>query len=216
MPGSIKADLKMIGFKGFAEAMTSAKFHANLKKRVSAATTKNALLMVKKVREVMKVSVPPKNAALTSAIKKSKKTLVDKGDLFQAITYEQTSWEQAFIGVLKTNANYNIAKGLHDGMVIPVTAKMRTMFFYLWLASLEAKGEYEGEPIKLTGRAAELFARYKDWRPLKATTKAIRIPGRPWFKIAMNDKDTQRIVQANWKTAVRQALDDQKKGAKKK
>lgn len=213
----IKAGLKLMGFRGFAAAISDKTFQKHLKKRVGRATKQNALLTVREIRQTMKKEVSPRNAALTVAIKRSKKTLTDKGDLFGAVTHEQKSWDKAFVGVKQNDSEYQLAKGLHNGMIIPVTQKMRTMFFYLWLASQEARGEHEGKPVNLTGRAAILFERFKDWHPLRANTRVIRIPGRPFIKITMRNPALKKRLEANWREAARLAYEDaRQEGLKKK
>jgi hypothetical protein len=140
---------------------------------------------------------------------------VDKGDLWQAITSKQRRWDRVFVGLLQTDALFNIGRALHEGATIPVTKKMRAMFFYLWLASQQAQGHRTGRPVRLTGRAAELFDRFKDWKPLRDTTTAIKIPPRPFIAEALND-DAKQKMKLNWANAVQAAIREHIANAKKK
>jgi hypothetical protein len=79
---------------------------------------------------------------------------------------------------------------------------MRAMFFYLWLASMSAQGLRTGKAPTLTGRAAQLFERFQDWRPLKASTRAIHIPKRPFITTVVENPDIQSSIIALWRDAV--------------
>lgn len=194
--------------KGWAvmlKALTSERFRRILRKHVALATHSNGLIAAKAIRKEIKNNVPPKNVALTSAIKGSTKALVDKGQLFQSITVDRHSWDQSFVGVKYMNGAYNVAEALHNGAVIPVSQKMRAMFFYLWLASMHANGMRSGRPPVLTGRAAQLFERYKDWKPLKDSTRVIKIPPRPFIKMAFQRTELRALIQQRWQDAVDRA-----------
>lgn len=195
----VAVKFKLRGFKKMEVMLRGSKFRAAFRPVVQKATGKNALLSQAAIRKSIKSNVPPRNADLTAAIKGSTGTLRDHGDLFGSVTHKVLSPTTAFAGILRTDDMYNIGLTLHEGATISVTPRMRAMFFVLWLAS---KGQVDG----LDGRAAELFERHKDWKPLKKSTDAIRIPARPFVTRAFeNDKLKKRIV-TNWKNAVEEAL----------
>jgi len=201
-----KISLKLTGFAELKGALKGAKFKKALEKHVGRATGRSSKMLEREVRQAIKKGGFSRNAALTTAIKHSSKPLVDKGDLWQAVKAEQPSWDLARIGVNYKHGAYDIAKLLHDGGDIPVTAKMRTMFFYLWLASLAKKGLHSGPPPILRGRAIELFARYQDWKPLKGSTRAIHIPPRGFLiEVAGKREIRQRVIDA-WQKAVEAAF----------
>ncbi|MFH1730005.1 MAG: hypothetical protein ABIA04_16455 [Pseudomonadota bacterium] len=162
-------------------------FKENLRKEVGLATKQNAIYTIKKVKQVIRKSVPPDNAPLTVLIKKSSKPLVDKGDLTRSITRKIISPYLAFIGVLRQVKNkkgkplINIAKTLHDGRTIKVTKKMRAYFYYL-------AGEVPGV------------------KPLSANTKYITIPPRRFFDISFKDGELIRQSKKRWNNAVNKAL----------
>lgn len=207
---TIKAKLELVGFKKFGRIMEPSRFNNALRKHVSLATRRGALLVRKEIRRSIKKGVAPKNAPLTRAIKGSSKPLVDKGDLWQAISIEQPDFGTAFIGVKRTDENYDVARALHEGVSIKVTPKMRGLFHILWLASVARR---EGKPIPpLTGRAAQLFARFQDWKPLKQDTQVIRIPARPFIADTFGRQDVKDGVIQQWNKAIASAFAEIRRG----
>jgi hypothetical protein len=193
---------KLKGFQGFSAALDPRRFKRILEKHVGRATQKIALIAEKQMRATMKKTVAPENAPLTVFIKGSSKPLVDRGDLWQAITSDVKRWDLAFVGILQTDEAYDIAKTIHQGAVIEVTDKMRWMFLALARAS-----EGSLDPSKLRGRAAELWARRPGgWKPLKPDTKAIVIPPRPWMNAAMKEGDIETKAKELWQAAVEAAI----------
>jgi len=201
-----KITVTMSGFKGLSMMFSSKAFKARSAKLMRRATGRNALLAQGAIRRAIKSNINPKNAALTSAIKGSTKTLVDHGELFQAVAIKMISDTEAFAGILRTDGAFNLGVALHEGATISVTPRMRAMFFLLWLAST-------GAITGLDGRAGELFARYQDWKPLKKTTTVITIPARRFVEKAFSSKGLKKKMVTNWKRAVETSL---KQAAKSK
>ena len=191
-----RTSFKLTGLKALEVALDPARFDAASKKALRRATQLNGKVGERSMRQCIRAGVSPSNAALTQALKGGDKPLVDSGELFQAIASEVVSDSEVFIGVLRTNGAYNVAEIVHEGATIGVTAKMRGMFFYLWKASIG-----EMDPTKLTGRAAELFERFQDWKPLLPSTTAIVIPARR-FSEAILASDVRDEVKRNWETAL--------------
>jgi len=163
------------------------------------ATGINALLAVRGIRQaITKGDVKP-NAELSVAIKGAgKRPLVDTGDMRQAITHKLIDDFTAFVGVLKMDKLYNIAMTVHERVVITVTKKMRAMFYYLWL-------KQHRPDLNLTGRAAELWERFKGpWRRLEKP--AIINPKRPFIEIAFDDPALHKQAQRNWEVAIAKTL----------
>lgn len=183
--------------KGLEIALDPAAMRAELRTQVRRATELNGKIAAAAARKVLQGGVTPKNAALTQAIKGSDKPLVDSAELFGAISSEVVNDYEVFVGVARNAAGYNIALITHDGVTIQVTDKMRGMFYYLWQASIGAM-----DPSKLTGRAAELFERYQDWKPLKDSTTAIVIPPRRWTEQVFNDPELKARIERNWNDAI--------------
>lgn len=186
-------------WKQLRRALDPRVFERTSRHHIRRATGINALLAVKTIRDVIgKGDVKP-NAELSVAIKGAgKRPLVDSGDMRQAVTHKMIDDFTAFVGVLKTSGMYNIAYTVHERVVIPVTKKMRAMFYYLWLKGHRPE-------IKLTGRAAELWERFKGpWR--KLDKPAIINPKRPFFEIAFDDPSLHKHVQRNWEQAVMKTL----------
>lgn len=205
MSTSIKFDK---GWKKLHKALDPKTFGPVLERQVKKANAFNGKVMQAAIRRVIKSNVPPANRALTVAIKKSSKSLVDKGDLWGSVSSHQLSWDKVFVGIHRTHSAYNIGRFLHDGGSIPVTDRMRNMFTLLWYAS---NGSLD--PSKLEGRAAELWERMPGgWLPLKPSTAAIVIPSRPFIKQAFADDAARKRVEANWTKAVQAAIKQSTKG----
>lgn len=148
------------------------------------------------------------NAELTKEIKGASVPLVggkaDTGgiNLFQAISSTMLDDYTVFAGVKFVSEKYDMAATLHDGAVIPVTDKMRTMFRMLFWAS-----EGSIDSGELTGRAAELWRLKKSgWYPLADTTNVIVIPGRPFITRTFESGEIKREARRNWEMAVQHAL----------
>jgi hypothetical protein len=211
MAGS-KIGLKLgPGWKKFKKAIDPKELDKAMKRRMVQANKRIGKMAEAKMRKVISKGGFAPNAALTIAIKKSTLPLVDKGHtLFQAITSVAVDDHRVFVGVLKTDDVYNIAFALHEGANIQVTRKMRAMFYYLWQAS-----EGKIAPSALTGSAAELWERNKTWMPLKASTRVIVIPSRPFIKKTFEDGVLKRKAQDVWAQAVKNAIKDRSKAVGK-
>jgi len=181
-------------------------FSRRLQRNVRRATALNALAAAKKMREVIQSGKLKANAPLTMAVKGSTKPLVAGGDLFQSITVQKINEDEHFVGVLRTEGDFNLVAILHEGATIPVTPAMRWMFLMLAKAS-----DGTMDPSKLEGRASELFAQFQGWKPLGASTTAIVIPERPFVRITFESPDLIALCKANWAAACQAALNPKKK-----
>jgi hypothetical protein len=191
------------GWDRFRGAIEPRRFEAVVKRNMERATELNAHLAQAAVRRAIRNGTYAPNASLTIAIKGSSKPLVDHGSgLFQAVTTQKVDATSIFVGVLRSDEQYNIALAIHDGATIGVTPAMRGLFFVLWQASEGAIA-----PSELSGRAAELWERMPgDWRPLKPSTSAIIIPARPFLVEAFADGNLRRQAQRNWERALQRAM----------
>lgn len=174
--------------------------------RVSKAVFRRAMalaggIMEGEVRRVIRRGDFQKNAKLTMALKGSVKPLVHSNALFSAITSEVIDDYTVFVGVKRTSDQYDVAVVVHGKpgkrrKAIPVTPKMRAMFWYLWLKS-------EGDPdVELWGRAAELWAIHQGpWYPISMATRSIIIPSRPFIERAFMSRSARKQVRAIWTQA---------------
>lgn len=193
----------------YGRKLSPARFNRALNKTVPKALDLAGFEMRKVMRHSMSSGKFKRNAALTITIKGSTKPLIDFGDMFAAVTHvvNRATGREVFIGVLHTAKSRdgksltNIGYHLHEGVRIPVTAKMRRMFFYLALAS-----EGTVSPSDLTGRAAVLFKRNQNWLPLKDTTTHIVIPGRPWIRRSFDQKSFHVKFRIELQNAVKRAI----------
>lgn len=195
---------KKAEWERFNRALDPQRFRRLSRKHLRKATERNGLEAVATIRRtIRKGGSFAANAMLTKEIKGSSKPLVDSGSgLFQAVTSKIDTDTSVFVGVLQTDGFYNIAKAIHDGVVIPVTPKMRQMFKALWWASI---GNLD--PSELDGRAAELWKRKPGgWFPLKDSTVAIVLPPRPFVELAFADPALKKKARANWERAMNSAI----------
>lgn len=198
------------GAKKLQMAWDPKKMDAALKRHLRKASGVNGKLMEAEARQVIRTGRGlAKNAALTAALKGENKPLVGfTSEMFRAITSKVVGPDTVFVGVLRTDGAYNIAKIVHDGQNIPVTESMRWMFFYLWKAS-----DGSIPPSKLTGRAAELWNQMPGgWKPLADSTTFIVIPSRPFLDIAFQSAKFKTRANDNWQMAVRAAIKERAKG----
>jgi hypothetical protein len=192
------------------EKMLGKKSEAIIKKHIKRATLFNGKIVEKHIRETIKDNKFAPNAALTEAIKKDNKPLVGVetgAQLFKAITSQALTVDSAFkgivfIGVLRTNNFYNVAKTIHNGKTIPVTEKMRGLFLALSLAS---QGKIDRS--QLSERGQDLFDYMQQgWKPLKRNTTRIVIPPREFVDNAFRDKSIYKVAKKNWKQALQEAF----------
>lgn len=181
-----------------AKGMMTKKVSAEIAK----ATGQNALMAQRLIRKSIQNGSYDKNADLTEAIKGSTKPLTGMRaiDLYNSIAIHRPRPSAAFVGILKRDENYNIAKTLHDGVEIEVTDKMRALFYVLWMVSIGRMS-----PSKLEGRAAELYEKYKDWKPLKDDTSHIVIPARPFITKPLG-AGYKKQAQKRWIQAMKDGL----------
>lgn len=196
------ATIKFHGFKKIEHALDDKRFSTVLRAHIRKANVKIGLHARKTVRDVVKSSILTKNRPLTIAIKGSEKSMVDRGDFWQSLTYKVISDLQVFVGVLQQSAEYNIAKVLHDGVVIPVTPQMRGLFWALWQVSIGAMPK-----SNLSERGQELIEQMPEgWKPLKDSTTAIIIPSRPFIRIAFENKSLEAYARQMWSSATAAAF----------
>lgn len=201
MPSSVISFQMDKGWKRMARAVDSKRFSAQVRKHVALETRRNAQRAVKAIRKNIKSGDFEKNAPLTIHIKGSSKPLIDNGDLWKALAIDVSAWNQAFVGILKSDRMYDIAAFLHEGGTVRVTDRMRAMFRMLWFVS------QGGDPGILTGRARELWERQPGgWYPLKESTTAIRVPGRPFITKVFSDAAFKNEMEAAWERAIERAF----------
>lgn len=185
-------ELQLEGFDELRSRLDPKTFNRRLKKNIRRATLKNGLVAEGAIKTAMASGAFQKNSPLTISIKGSARPLVDNGDLMKAVSHKLVAFDHIVIGVLKSQKKQNpntgkaddllqIAALLHNGVTVSVTPRMRRFFFRM--ADLQP------------GR----------WKPLKATTKVIVIPPRPFLLAALEAVMIQRY-EKNWSDAVDRAL----------
>lgn len=190
--------LKTEGFEELAKLLDPASFQARLISKVGKATARVGLDAEREIKEDIAGGNFAKNSPITVAMKGSSRPLVDKGDLLKAINSRVLKWDQAVVGVLRSKQKrdsggrfkkgggdniLNIAAVLHEGATITVTDRMRR---YIAALSRETNGQT---------------------KPLRASTRVIVIPRRPFLESSIKDSQLLRYKDM-WEKAVDEALGD--------
>lgn len=185
--------LETKGFKKMLDALDPRKFRNRLQRQVLKATLKNGLLAERAiVQGINRGRVLKANAPLTQLIKGSDRPLVNTGQLLQSINHRILSPGIVVIGVLrkalhrdsqtgKVEDITNVAAAVHEGFTVTVTQKMRNFFAAM-------SREFPGE-----------------WFPLKASTKLIVVPARPFLWLAVKPSMI-RLYKRNWENAIDEAF----------
>lgn len=155
-------------------------------------------------KEILKASIDAggfaENKPLTVFIKGSNKPLESSGKVLTgAITTRTLGKNEIFVGIPKEDKFYKQAVAVHEGAVIPVSPKMRQMFFMLWMVSI---GERDAD--ELSGRAKELWEQRPEegWLPLSPGTQAIKIQPRPFMMKAFFSSTAKRVALEKFTKAV--------------
>jgi hypothetical protein len=184
--------LKLEGFKEAIARIGPRVFRRRLKKNLRVASKRVGLMAEREIKEGINSGRLKANAPLTEAIKGSSRPLVNTGQLVRSVTSKVGSFDEVFVGVLRSRAIRDpntgkvrdvkeIAAILHQGAVIRVTEQMRRFFFAM----------------------ADQFP--ERWKPLSSSTKVIVIPPRPFLKFATTPKAIRRYKQ-EWEQAVEKTL----------
>lgn len=209
MTSDVTFTFELKGLRKFGAIMKPELYRRLSRQHIGRATAQNAVFAAAAMRKVIQSGENlDANAPLTEALKGANKPLVGlTATLWQAITHKKINTYEAFAGLLRTEEAFNIGVIVHDGVAIPVTDKMRGMFFYLWLAS---EGQISSDSLE--GRAAELFQlKSTGWAPLKDDTEQIVIPERPFVDIAMRSERLRSRMEQNWQRALGFVFRDMKR-----
>ena len=181
-----------------------------IKRHMLRATLLNGKILERKIREAIQAGNFLPNAPLTEAIKRDNKPLVGVetgAQLFKAITSKSVTGDTpfksaVFVGILRTNQFYNVARTIHDGKTIRVTERMRGLFLALSLAS---QGKIDRGQLSQRGR--DLFDYMnKGWKPLRKSTTRIVIPPREFISGAFKDGSAKKLARRNWQQALQAAF----------
>lgn len=205
--------LELTGFWNRVDAMLDpGKWERALTLEIDRATRINCMYLAREVRQRIRGRKYRENATLTAILKGSSNPtpLVDRGDLFKAITWKRIGRGTYLTGILRTartardEETAQLAINLHEGKSIAVTERMRTMFWHL---SMYSKGEMS--MADLTGRARELAGRLKKGavvHELGPNVRYIVIPPRPFLVEPFTDPAVRRKIIENWRQGVERAL----------
>lgn len=196
------------GWKKFQMAVDPETFKKALNANLARSTQLNAMMYAAEIRRRIIARRYAPNSAFTILLKKSSKPLVNDGDLLGAITHRMIDEKTALVGVLRSSGKVNLAELLHEGGTIHVTEAMRRLFGLLAAAGADPK-----VAAALEGRAAEmakaLGSRLKRFKPLKASTKALVIPPRPFLREVFEDPGMHKKAKKNWEKGLAGAVKQQ-------
>jgi hypothetical protein len=183
------------GWKKYKNAILPTNFKSVINNNLNNIKVENAEVIKNAIKKTITTENFEKNAPLTVKIKSSRQPLVDTGrKLNNSIKYIEIKNNEMFIGVPKTDENFNLALTLHEGATIRVTDKMRAMFNALWAVS---SGMVDASILK--GRAKALWERSpRNWYPLKDQTTNILIPSRPFIFYTFSNISLKNKIKENW------------------
>jgi len=182
-----------------------------LEREIRKSTIKNALFLVRKVKESIRQKKFTKNSPLTIALKRGNTPLIDQRNLLKAISKEIKSSFEAEVGIVK-NIKTTGGKGsgsppfdmkkvvllLHEGYTITVTQEMRAAI----AAALREKG---GRQAASARKAANVNT--------GSGRDTFRVPPRKFLTRTFKNKAVQEVIKRNWRLAVEEAFRKTKIGA---
>jgi hypothetical protein len=148
------------GWEEYAAAIDPEKFTAEMRVAMRRTTELNSLFMIKTIKRFMKRrgSYSP-NAELTLNLKRSSKPLIGiDATLFNSVAYKVIDDFTSFVGIKRGARNregkelVDLGAGIHEGMRIPVTERMRNLFR---LVSRAQRGQVGHEHRTKKGRKAK-------------------------------------------------------------
>lgn len=223
--------VRIVGeWKAIENALSPEEFEARINHFLPLAHERMGRRFVRDARRLIRSGAYAPNSPLTVLLKGSSKPLVDKGDLFQSITFENTRWPgrrfviSTALGVIKRKAGpraVNIAQVLHDGATIDTRRNpaIRRAVFAKARDALAKAGRSKsasararraaaralGVRAPLTRRQrAAMFARMGG--RARAGSGVWVIPGRPFITRPFSDAAFQIFVRDTWEKAIRRAV----------
>lgn len=220
--------IKLTGAWGaFAKAMDPQVFRPRLERQLMTANERIGRQFQARARRLIRSGAYAPNSPLTVILKGSSKPLVDKGDLFQAITFDLPSPYMVRVGVFRAKAGdqlVNLGAILHEGATIDVqkhpgvrakvwslvrsaignSSKLRGASRAAVVGAATSIGMSKGGKAKpkLKGQALKRFfaSQPKTGGPAK---KVWVIPGRPFIAQPLSDPTFRNFALEQWSRAVR-------------
>jgi hypothetical protein len=208
----INFTIKLTGFWNRVDVMMDPrKWERVLDAEMTRSTCINCMYLVREVRQRIRSRRYKVDAPLTAILKGSRNPtpLVDRGDLFKAITWKKITKGTYLAGILRTSrtprgeSTATLAEHLHEGITIRVTDSMRNLFWHLHQYSIGYSG------MQLTGRALELSTRIKRGQivpEIGPRVTQIYIPPRPFLAEPFDDPGVRRKLIENWRQGLERAL----------
>lgn len=189
-------------FQAYERFLKPGFIEKNMKREIRKATIKNALFLVKKIKQRIRKKRYTKNAPLTLALSKGTTPLLDEKNLVDAIGKQIISSFEAVVGFIakakttggQTGDSRDMKKVvllLHEGYTIDVTPAMRAA---IAIALRERSSRKGNKALKQMDRA------FKD-SPGAGKDKW-RVPGRKFLSSVFRNRAIQAHIRKNWRLAV--------------
>lgn len=176
------AYLKLEGFDELARAIDDKQFRAMVVRKLRKKNMVLSQIGVSTLKDTIRNGAFYRNSPVTVALKGSSKPLIDNADLLGNCNAKIVPWGFVCGTQRISSGGADIAVILHEGATVPVTDRMRSAWKYF---------------AKLSGGRV---------KPLKASTTHIRIPERPYLRMAFVDDQTfGRTVIRGWILALIEA-----------
>jgi len=220
--GSIKLSAE---WQGFLRDMDPKAFKVRLERAASKAGARVGQRFQRDARNAIRGGAYAPNSPVTVALKGSSKPLVDRGDLFQGLTYSQPDAMTVQLGVMRRavgDQGINVALVLHEGATVNVKrypqvrravfAKLRDSLSAERLAALNPRSRAS---VKRAGRALGMTPRQRNavMAKLGRGTKASGsgktvwiIPARPFITAPIEAPAFGAFVVRAYGDAVRAAF----------
>jgi hypothetical protein len=215
----------------YLKAMDARDFRARLARRLATAADRVGRTFVASVRREIRAGVYAPNSPVTVILKGSSKPLVDKGDLFQSMTYQVDGPYHLNMGVIRAKSGdklVNVALIVHEGATINVKqhpkvrakvwAMIRSKLSPEALAALNrrqrASVSSAAGTLGLSKKGHRWTERQRRWwfasHPSTAGSGPARdvwiIPARPYLARVAESSDFQRMIGDTYAQAVQAAF----------
>lgn len=187
----------------------------NLEKEIRKATIRNALFLIKAVKDNIRNKEYVENAPMTLAFKRSDISLLDQRNLWRGVDSIIKSSFEAEVGIIankgSTGSKFGKAKSqinlkdlvelMESGYTITVTEKMKKAI----AAALNSDRNKKGEVKKKSSVALQRLG-------MIVGGKSYVVPPRKVFSKVFEDPAIAKVITANWRSALEGAFKHQ--GAK--
>lgn len=232
MPADL-ATLKLTGaWSSYLKVLDPVEFQHRLEHEVRRANQRIGIQFQARARRAIRDGKYHPNSPITVILKGSSKPLVNKGDLVQQISYDQPTWNEVRVGLIKQKTGakpINLGHILHEGATIDVTLHPNVRR-KVWAMVRDALGPGRRlnqlqrqsvgaaatslgmalggkKPRKKPMSKRQLAAMWANVPSVSGGGKKIWvIPARPFIREPLEDGAFQKWVRGEWVAAASRAL----------